>query len=202
MTRYFGEFHIVRNFPSEYIWPKKVLANIMYFFAAIHPQPRDNWLDSSDQEEVESLLELGDVLLLGNLRTVFSKFCEGPFTHSGVYCDNARIVNCVADGVGFKDLNQIYREYDTLAVLRLPQDLPDRQRIIQNCLSIGPGSDRNALRFFLWEAGQCLFLHAFCQFLIPGSRLPDRIREPTIPGSEDAPLDPLGISGQKKPTAL
>lgn len=165
MIRYFGEFHVVKNFPPDYAWPKKVLANFMYFIAGFNPRPRANWLERSDLDEVEGLLELGDVLLLGNLRTVLSRFYEGPVTHSGVYSDEGMVINSMADGVGSKDLNQIFREYDTLAVLRLPQDLRDRYQIIRNSLRIAKAQVGAPYDFFFAEQDGAFFCTHFVNSL-------------------------------------
>lgn len=112
------ERHIIRNFPKNYPYWKKVLANIVFFIIGTIIHHRKNLLNKKDIRLAKSLLKKGDIILVGGLRRLFSVVLREPVTHSMIYLGHNRVIQAVIDGVEIDHLYEIFCEYDTMIILR------------------------------------------------------------------------------------
>lgn len=112
------ERHIIRNFPKNYPYWKKVLANIIFFVFGTIIHHRKNLLNKEDIRRAKSLLKKGDIILVGGLRRLSSFIIKGPVTHSMIYLGHNRVIQAVIDGVEIDHLYEIFCEYDTMIILR------------------------------------------------------------------------------------
>ena len=112
------EKHIIRNFPKNYPFWKKILANIAFFVFGTIIHNRKNLLNKKDIRRAKKLLKPGDIILVGGLRRLSSLVIKGPVTHSMIYLGNNRIIHAIADGVETDHLYEIFCEYDTMIILR------------------------------------------------------------------------------------
>lgn len=112
------ERHIIRNFPKNYPYWKKALANILFFVFGTIIHNRKNLLNKKDIRLAKSLLKRGDIILVGGLRRLSSFVIRGPVTHSMIYIGHNRVIQSVMDGVEIDHLYEIFCEYDTMIILR------------------------------------------------------------------------------------
>ncbi len=125
--------HIIQNFPPEYPWWKKLLANIVFFVGGMIIYDRKNLLNNWDLLRATRKLKKGDVVLVGGLRRLTSFVIKGLVTHSLIYVGGRRFVHSVADGVEFASLQDIFCEYDTMIILRPTQRDRDTVNKIIDC---------------------------------------------------------------------
>ena len=59
-----------------------VFIGVAFFIAALIIRPRDNLLNKRDRILTRLKIRRGDIVLVGNLRAVFSLFVEGTVNHS------------------------------------------------------------------------------------------------------------------------
>jgi hypothetical protein len=111
--------HIVKNFPKNYPFWRKVLANIIFFVGRVIIRNRKNLLTPGDFKKVKKKLRKGDVALVGGLRRLSSWFISGPVTHCLLYEGNETFIHAAVDGVEEVKLSEIFCEYDTLIILRM-----------------------------------------------------------------------------------
>lgn len=112
------KYHLIKNFPKNYPWYKKIYANLLFFFGAIIIHPRDNWLTKADLWRAFRVLRKGDIVLVGGLRELSKIFIDDIFTHSLIYVGGRRFVNSRIDGVKIDSLHEVFCRYDDLIVLR------------------------------------------------------------------------------------
>jgi cell wall-associated NlpC family hydrolase len=126
--------HILRNFPKNYPFYKKILANVMYFLSGIIVHPRTNKLTHSDIIKAKFKLRKGDVILAGDLKTILPSFFGEPVTHSALYLGGRKFIHSITRGVQYTSLHHILTAYDTLAILRIPR-IRKRRSIIKKALT-------------------------------------------------------------------
>lgn len=112
------EKHIIRNFPKNYPFWKKILANLTFFVFGTIIHQRKNLLNKSDIRKAKKALRPGDIILVGGLRRLTSLIIRGPVTHSLIYLGNNRVIHAIADGVETDHLYEVFCEYDTMTILR------------------------------------------------------------------------------------
>ncbi len=162
LRNYFGDFHIVKNFPRDYSPGRKLYVHLFYLACSFQPRPRANWLNIPDLDEVRKTLEPGDILLMGNLRTMLSKFCGGaPITHSGIYTGQESMIHSMCDGVTHKSLEEVLSEYDSLAALRIPKQISGRDVIIEKALRLAEAQRETPYDFFFTDREDAFFCSRF-----------------------------------------
>jgi hypothetical protein len=112
------ERHIIRNFPKNYPYWKKVLANLAIFIFGTIIHHRKNLLNKQDIGNAKKLLNPGDIILVGGLRRLSSYVIKGPVTHSMIYLGHNHVIHAVIDGVETDSLYEIFCEFDTMVILR------------------------------------------------------------------------------------
>lgn len=111
-------YHIIHNFPSGQPRWKKLLANLIFWVGVTPIHFRKNQLTEAEHKKVQGLLKKGDLILVGSLRRMGHLFIHGPLTHSAMYVGAGRCIHSHADGVEEVLLSSIFKEYDTMMVLR------------------------------------------------------------------------------------
>lgn len=119
------ERHIVRNFPKNYPFWKKVFANIIFYIGGTIIHHRKNLLSKQDIKKTGNILRPGDIILVGGLRRISSLIITGPVTHAMLYVGQNRVIHAVVDGVEIDHMYDIFCEYDTIIVLRSIESLHD-----------------------------------------------------------------------------
>jgi hypothetical protein len=111
----------VSFFPKHYSWLKRILAQALFLCASIVIRDRENLLTQKDVRQARHVLKRGDVVLVGNLRILFSKFVRSPVTHSMLYIGRGRFVHAMGDGVGYITYHEVAIMYDTIVILRISE---------------------------------------------------------------------------------
>lgn len=111
--------HIIKNFPKNYPFWKKVYANILFFIGGIIIHHRKNLLTKEDLRQAFKTLKKGDLVLVGGLRKASAIFIDAPLTHSMIYTGHRTFIHSIGDGVEYASLHEVFCEYDTMLILRL-----------------------------------------------------------------------------------
>jgi len=125
------------NFRPQMPFYKIILYNFLIIVLGINLPPRKNWLTKQDLLNFKKNIEIGDVVLVGNLRTLFAKLAGGVLTHSMIYVGNDKFINSTIDGVGYLTLKNVFLKYDTLTILRVPKTkkIKNRDEIIKKAIN-------------------------------------------------------------------
>lgn len=91
---------------------------MVFFLARTIIHRRKNLLNKNDIKLAGKFLKKGDIVLVGGLRRLSSFVIKGPLTHALLYIGNKRFIHAVCDGVETDSLETIFKEYDTLLILR------------------------------------------------------------------------------------
>ncbi len=125
----------VYNFPENYPWHRKLISNFLFLVLGTQVLPRKNKLSNKDIRIARKILKKGDVILGGDSRTLFSKLVMNPITHSMLYLGNNKIIHSIgASGVIYSSLTFVFTKYDTLAILRVPENYKNRKTIINETI--------------------------------------------------------------------
>lgn len=111
--------HLIKNFPKNYPFWKKVYANILFFIGGIIIHHRKNLLIKDDLRKAFKTLKKGDIVLVGGLRKASAIAINAPLTHSMLYIGHRTFVHSIGDGVEYVSLHEVFCEYDTMMILRL-----------------------------------------------------------------------------------
>ncbi|PIN87949.1 hypothetical protein COV12_01215 [Candidatus Woesearchaeota archaeon CG10_big_fil_rev_8_21_14_0_10_32_24] len=130
------QFHLITNFPKNYPFHKKILANIGFIITGIIIHPRKNLLSHKDTIKARFILRKGDVVLLGDLKKVSSLIIRGPFTHATIYAGRKRFIEAVQEGVRYTTFHHLFTTYDTLLIMRIPKKTKDRKKKIKAAIEI------------------------------------------------------------------
>jgi hypothetical protein len=134
MKNILGLYHIIRNFPKNYPWYKKLLCNIIFFFTQIIIHPRKNLLTYWDLVKARLVLQRGDIVLMGNFRKLFGAELHEPVSHSSIYVGRRRLIHAVGDGVRHFSSHLLFTHADTLVILRIPSNVPHRRHTINKAV--------------------------------------------------------------------
>lgn len=93
--------------------------------------PRKNLLSKPDIRNLKKHLRSGDILLLGNLRTVFSSVMPAPVTHVAVAENKSKIIHSTPHGVEEMLMKEVFTNYDTAVLLRPRATIMQRVQTIK-----------------------------------------------------------------------
>jgi hypothetical protein len=165
MLNIFKNYHKITNFPKNYPTHKKIIANAIFLLTGLLVNPRTNQLSSQDLFKANLILKKGDVLLAGNLKTLLHKIIREPVTHSGLYIGNKKFIHSRGNGVQLITLDQIFMEYDTLIIMRVPSNLKNKKKIIKKAINFAISQNGKPYNFD-FKAGSRSF---FCTQLVNNS---------------------------------
>ena len=126
--------HLINNFPEGSSLLKKTLGRLAFLLLVTKVIPRKNYLTSDDYQEALGVIKRGDIILAGGFRTVSRFFLGKLFTHSLLYQGNGECIHADADGVDTVGFDELFNEYDNLAILR-PDIDGDAGDIIEKALA-------------------------------------------------------------------
>lgn len=109
---------MLKNFPPNFPWYKKLGAHITYHFSKIILFPRKNLLSKADIQAARKIIAPWDIILCGNYRETSALFIPGLVTHTIAYIDKGRCVHSSAHGVRYLSLRKVLRIYDSLLILQ------------------------------------------------------------------------------------
>ncbi len=112
----------ISNFSSEYPKWKKIMILIAFNICGLVLFPRKNLLSEKDIKSCYKNIRKGDVLLVGNLKTVFSNLINEPITHSILMVSNKTAIHSTVHGVKLIKLKEILLIYDTYVIIRIQND--------------------------------------------------------------------------------
>ncbi|MBT5274378.1 hypothetical protein HOH11_01260 [Candidatus Woesearchaeota archaeon] len=126
----------IKNFPKRRNKIKRLYDNFVFnVFGSIITRRR-NWLSKKDIKKSRRKIRKGDILLLGNLRTAYSKIINEPITHSAIYVGGNKVIHAMGeDGVFSERMLNIYKRYDTLIILRSDLRKKEKALLIRNAKS-------------------------------------------------------------------
>jgi hypothetical protein len=130
----FEHYKIIRNHPKNYGFFRKILVEIVYLTTVTNIKIRENLLKYSLYKKIKYTLKRGDIVLLGDLKTVVSLFVDAPFTHSAIYLGRNKFIHATGDGVSYTYLKKFFKEYDTIAIFGIPQYVTHRKKIINKAI--------------------------------------------------------------------
>jgi hypothetical protein len=113
-----SQLKLIHNFPERYPKWMRVYSNVITWVGHTHIRTGENWLTTKDFHHMKKNLKVGDLILVGSLRTMSSLIITGPLTHSLLYLGKNRCIHSVGDGVSTISLSDMFKKYDTLSVLR------------------------------------------------------------------------------------
>lgn len=125
--------HLISNFPKGSPFIKRLFGQLIFLLMVTKITLRKNHLTAEDQREAQKLIEKGDVILAGGFRSVSGLFLGKLFTHSLLYQGGGECIHASADGVDTVGIEELFAEYDNLAILR-PQISADKDKIISQAL--------------------------------------------------------------------
>lgn len=161
MRKFF--FHpSVNLFPEKYSRLKRIFAQMIFLCFSIIIHDRDNLLTQKDVKRARKELKQGDILLVGNLRILFSKLVRSPVTHSLLYLGRGKFIHATVDGVGYVSYHEVAVVYDTMVILRISDRSDMKSEIIPKAISFAKAQVGKAYNFFLDEEE----LSFFCSQLI------------------------------------
>lgn len=157
---------ILTNFPDDYPSYKKIFLNVVFNLAGFMLFPRKNLLSKVDIVSCKKTIKKGDIILVGNMRTVFGAVLADPITHAALAVDNKRVVHATLHGVEFKSLKEVYVYYDTIAILRIPMNVSNRGKIIKYALKVARGHLGKPYNYYYRDTKTQFFCSGFVNDLL------------------------------------
>ncbi len=154
--------HIIKNFTKDAsIW-EKIAANLMFMFSVTKISFREKMLTKKEYHQIKKIIRAGDILLVGSLRRAVRLTTFEPVTHSILYVGHRRGVHAAADGVEYISLKKIFKEYDSLILLRPKINEEGRKKITSSAVKYAKSQIGKPFDF-LFENGPDKF---YCTHLV------------------------------------
>ena len=118
MFKIFKEFYLIKNFPKNYPWYKRVLSNLAFVFSRIIIHKRENQLNFKDLIKVDLKLRKGDIIICGEQETIFSKIIGDAVNHAVIYVGRRRFVEATGKGVSYISFHKLFTYYNSFILLR------------------------------------------------------------------------------------
>ncbi len=125
---------LITNAHSQLGWLEFTVVNLLYQIGVTRWNPRKNYLTQTEYNQVSTQVQLGDIVLVGQYRRLSSLFIRGVFTHSLVYVGDGTCVHAYAKGVEKIKFIDLFSEYDTMAIVRVPGLNTIQQEVITTFL--------------------------------------------------------------------
>lgn len=144
--------HIIHNFPKNEPRWKRIFNNFTFAITVTRTTLRKSLLGKTDLKVLESTLEPGDILLVGQLKRVVHWVVRGPVTHAAIATGNGKIVQATIDGVEEATIEEVIDTYDTLAILRPRIANNEKKKIISYAIAYAYDKIGTPFNFFM-ESG-------------------------------------------------
>lgn len=125
-----SEYRPVTNFKKGTPLVKRIGANILFFIGTTKITLRDNLLSPTEYRAVKNMLEPGDIVLAGDHRHMSAVMIGGAVTHSLLALGGTSLIHAVGHGVEKTKLRALFKQYDTLAVMRPRLDAAQKGSVI------------------------------------------------------------------------
>ncbi|MBT3464228.1 hypothetical protein HN789_05475 [archaeon] len=130
----FKNYKVLNKYPKYFTPFKKVFYQIAYLIAGTNVKTREAWLKKKKIKKIKKILRKGDIMILGDLKTILSYFVDGSVTHAGIWAGKGKMIHAIGTGVQFMKIKDIFAEYDTLAILRISPFIKKKRYIIYKAL--------------------------------------------------------------------
>lgn len=108
---------------------KNIFKKILIGFFSIKLTFRSNQLKRSDYVKAKKIIEKGDLILVGDFKSISGLFIGNLFTHSLLYIGKGKCIHAGPKGVQKMLFKDIFKRYDTFSILR-PNIEKDREKVI------------------------------------------------------------------------
>jgi hypothetical protein len=123
----------IKNFPKRRNKIKRLYDNFVFNIFGGDLIKRKNWLTKKDIKDSKKKLKKGDILVVGDLRSAYSKIVNEPVTHSAIYIGKNKVIHSRGEnGVVSEKLINIYQRYDTFIILRSNLSKKEIRKLIKN----------------------------------------------------------------------
>ena len=123
----------IKKFPKRRNFVKRLYDNLVFNIFSTVLIKRKNWLTKKDIKDSKKKLKKGDILVIGNLRSAYSKIVNEPVTHSAIYIGKNKVIHSMGEkGVFSEKLINMYQRYDTLIILRSNLSKKEIRKLIKN----------------------------------------------------------------------
>lgn len=113
-----SNYHRVKNFPKDFTLFSRILSNVVFFILTTKTSTRPNKLSKEDMSLSSNEIQKGDVILAGDFTRVSRFFTGKQFTHALLYVGKNKCIHATIDGVGTTSFKKLFKEYDTLLIMR------------------------------------------------------------------------------------
>lgn len=110
------------NYPLNLNSIKYLFTKFLYRFFNIKIKWRNNYLNYSHYIKTKRIIKKGDLILVGDFKTISGLFMGKYFTHSLIYIGNGKCIHACGRGVQKILLKKVFNIYDTLTILRLDRE--------------------------------------------------------------------------------
>lgn len=108
---------------------KAIISKILIAIFSMKLTFRSNQLRRSDYLKAKKLIEKGDLILVGDFKSVSGLFIGDFFTHTLLYIGKGKCIHAEPKGVKKILFKDIFKKYDTFSILR-PDIGKDRDKVI------------------------------------------------------------------------
>lgn len=141
---------INEHMPENYPVYKQILAKVVADLCGIIIFPRDNLLSDEDTKKAHKVLQRGDIILFGNLRTIFSSIMNAPVTHAALVVNKRKVIHATREGIVYDSTAKLFVNYDTMIILR-PEENKYRKKLTKRAISIAKKCIGIPYNFFFEE---------------------------------------------------
>jgi uncharacterized protein YycO len=120
----------ITNFPKHYGVLKRGFYNLIHYLGDLLIHRSGNYLTKKDLKQARSHFKCGDLVLVGGLRLLSSSIINGPVTHALIYLGAHRFIHATSQGVSLIKLKSVFKDYDTLMILRHPDMNKTQSKVV------------------------------------------------------------------------
>ncbi|MBT4384328.1 hypothetical protein HOD30_01115 [Candidatus Peregrinibacteria bacterium] len=111
-------YHLITNFTKETGIFERIFDNFLFTFCVTKFTRRKNYLRHRDFIKAALKIKKGDLVLVGTHKKMSSIFIKGIVTHALIYTGKMKLIHVMADGVEEIKLKKLFKEYDTMVIMR------------------------------------------------------------------------------------
>lgn len=127
---------------------KFLFSKFLYIFFNIRVKYRKNYLNTNDLRKTKEIIKRGDLILVGDFKTISGLFMGKYFTHSLLYIGKGKCIHASGKGVQKILLKKVFKIYDTLTILR-PEKEYDSKETVEKCIKFAKKQVGKRYDYFL-----------------------------------------------------
>lgn len=155
-------YHTVENFPKNYSWFKKKLANFFFYFGSTIIRKPTTHLSKKDILSLKKKIKKGDILFTGKSNTILSSLLRYPVTHTMLYIWDNTFLHAKADGIISSDFDFISDFYHSYVLWRVIHR-SDHKKEIKDSIQWSKKKKWSPYNFFFSEHSSWFFCTQFIQ---------------------------------------